>query len=248
MQLTSDLCMHWSRILGLPITRLEKSKVEFISVSEQIQVPLGWLLLAVKVNEACVIIVDQERIDEAKQIFSELTVKEIFTEVGAERIKRFFEIEPERIAHHIHLYCDREHFRSVKNESARRLMPYGSDREICMDWRSKYPRAINPYTYEEANPVSYGVIIDGELASLSVVWRYDLPFWEIGVETAPDYRMRGYAKSVVSLATEEVMAAARIPWYKVDANPLNIASLKVSKALGYVEYMESLNYKLKAQQ
>lgn len=247
MQLTSDLCMYWSEILGLQIDRLEKSKVEFLSVSEQIQVPPSWLLLAVKVNEACVIPVDQERIDEAKQTFSDLTVREVFTEVGAERIQRFFEIEPERMAHWLHLYCDREHFRPDKKQRARRLMPYGSDREMCMDWRSKYPRAINPYTYEEANPVSYGVITDGELASLSVVWRYDLPFWEIGVETAPDYRKRGYAKSVVSLATEEVMAAGRIPWYYVDASPLNIASLRVSKALGYTEYVESLNFKLRAQ-
>ena len=76
-----------------------------------------------------------------------------------------------------------------------------------------------------------------------MVWRYDLPFWEIGVETRPESRGRRYAKSVVSLAMEEVLAAGKLAWYILDVNPTNKASLEVAKCLGYIEYSETLNQK-----
>ena len=48
---------------------------------------------------------------------------------------------------------------------------------------------------------------------------------------------------MVSLATEEVLAADKLAWYYLDANPTNTASLKAAKALGYIEYSETLNQK-----
>jgi predicted GNAT family acetyltransferase len=60
--------------------------------------------------------------------------------------------------------------------------------------------------------------------------------WEIVVETAAPYRGRGYAKTVVSAATEAVLGAGRIPVYSCDEH--NVASRRVAEALGYRVYAE----------
>jgi len=212
--LKKTLDLFWSKELGFSIRDFRKGEVKIIGVDHQIDIPPRWPLMAMKVSEE-----------------------------GIEIIQGTFNVSADRTAHWLHLYCDGGSFRPYRKDRARRLMPYGSDRKMCEEWTSKYPRAVGPYSYEYANPVSYGIVLDGELASVAVVWRYDLPFWEIGVETRSDCRGLGYAKSVVSLTTEEVLAADKLAWYYLDANPVNTASLKVAKALGYVEYSETLNQK-----
>ena len=250
MRLLRELDSHWSRILGLPIIKLRKGETRLVSIDKQIEIPPSWLLIAMKIKESCVIPIVQNKLNEANNVLREISVEQVFTDVGIKRIQTFHGTQPNRIAHWLHSFCDEENFKAYGKHKARRLEPYGSDREMCRKWCLKFPRAISPYSYElldyESKPKSYGIIVNKELASVAVVWRYELPFWEIGVETNPDYRRRGYAKSVVSLATEEVLAARKIPWYYLDAVPLNEASLRVCKAVGYVEYSESLNYKLNA--
>jgi GNAT superfamily N-acetyltransferase len=60
--------------------------------------------------------------------------------------------------------------------------------------------------------------------------------WEITVMTDAPYRGRGYAKAVVSAATDAVLKAGRIPVYSCDE--YNIASRRVAEALGYRKYAD----------
>lgn len=239
--LRKTLDSFWSKELGFPIRDLKTGEVKIIGVDQQINIPPRWPLIAMKVDNGCVIPIEHRMINNAEEAFQDLSVEEVFTDKGIKRIHKLIGISPDRVAHWLHLYCDKDNFKPYRKHRARRLTE--SDREICERWTSEYPRAIGPYSYQYANPVPYGIIVDGELVSVSLVLRYDLLLWEIGVETRPDSRGRGYAKSVVSLATEEVLAAGKIAWYYLDVNPTNIASLKVAKALGYIEYSETLNYK-----
>lgn len=241
MKKTLDL--FWSKELGFSIRDFRKGEVKIIGVDHQIDIPPRWPLMAMKVYDGCVVAVEPGLVSEAEEALQGHSAEGVFTEEGIEIIQGTFNVSADRTAHWLHLYCDGGSFRPYRKDRARRLMPYGSDRKMCEEWTSKYPRAVGPYSYEYANPVSYGIVLDGELASVAVVWRYDLPFWEIGVETRSDCRGLGYAKSVVSLTTEEVLAADKLAWYYLDANPVNTASLKVAKALGYVEYSETLNQK-----
>lgn len=233
----------WSKMLNFLIRELSKREIRIVGVDRRINVPPRWPLMAMKAYGGCVIPIEREKVNEARNIFEGFHAEEVFTDKGIERIRTLFGVSRDRIAHWLHLYCDEEDFKPHEKKNARRLMPYGRDKEICEEWRSKYPRAIGPYSYQYANPISYGIVVNGELASISMVWRYNLPFWEIGVETAPDYRGRGYAKSVASVATKRVFAGGKIPWYYLDIKPTNVASLKVAKSLGYFEHSETLNYK-----
>jgi len=234
----------WSKELAFSVRDLRKGQVKIISVDHQIDVPPRWPLLAMKVYGGCVVTVESGLVSEAEEAFQGRSAEELFTQEGIRIIQGLFNVSADRLAHWIHLYCDSGSFKPYRKHRARRLTPYGSDREICEEWTSKYPRAVGPYSYGYANPMSYGIVLDGELASVAVVWRYDLPFWEIGVETRPDCRGRGYAKSAVSLATEEVLAADKLAWYYLDVDPTNESSLKVAESVGYIEYSETLNQRL----
>ena len=70
--------------------------------------------------------------------------------------------------------------------------------------------------------------------------REESPFVsEIGVRTEVEaMRGRGFAKTVVTAATEAILAAGRVPLYVHSAT--NVASQKVALALGYQHYADEL--------
>ena len=45
---------------------------------------------------------------------------------------------------------------------------------------------------------------------------------------------------MTALVTEETIAFGKTAGYYLDVNPTSLASLRVAKSLGYVEYMEHL--------
>ena len=54
--------------------------------------------------------------------------------------------------------------------------------------------------------------------------------------TESAYRGRGYAKRVVSASTAYILDHGRVPLYVHDRT--NLASARVGRSLGYVEYAE----------
>ncbi len=231
----------WLNELGFSMRNLREGEVKILRVKKEINVPPHWSLIALKVDGCCILFLEHRMGSDVEKVFENLTAEDAFTTRGIETVQRVLDISPDRIAHWLHLFCNKNHFKPDRKHRARRLTE--ADEQICKEWHRKYPRAIGPYSYQYANPIPYGIIVDGELMSVALVLRYNLPFWEIGVETRPDCRGRGYAKSVTSLATEEVIAFGKMAWYYLDVNPTNLASLRVAKSLGYVEYMETLNRK-----
>lgn len=238
--LKAILDSFWLREIGI-IGGLKKGVIELVGVNEPVNIPPRWPMIAMRVDDCCIIPVNIEKIDDAREELEGLTVREIFSEKGIMKLNKLHGTTQEKVVHWLHLYCDKECFTPYRGHKARRLTE--NDREICERWITEYPRAIGPYSYKYANPEPFGIVQGGELVSVAIVLRYDLPLWEIGVETRPDCRGRGYAKSVVSLATQYILENGKIPWYYIDIEPLNVASLMVAKALGFFEYTESLNIK-----
>lgn len=239
--LKKALDSFWIEELGFSFKNLRKGEVNIVRVKQAINIPPYWPLIALKVDDRCIIPLEDRMASDVENVFETLSAEEVFTTRGMETIQRLLGISQDRMVHWLHLFCDKNHFKPYRKHEARRLTE--ADEQMCKDWHLKYPRAIGPHSYQYANPIPYGIIVDGELMSVALVLRYDLPFWEIGVETRPDCRGRGYAKSVTSLATEEAITFGKMTWYYLDVNPTNIASLRVAKSLGYVEYMETLNRK-----
>jgi GNAT superfamily N-acetyltransferase len=76
----------------------------------------------------------------------------------------------------------------------------------------------------------------GEIAAWSAIKLKSSDVWEIAVVTEPAYRRRGYAKQVVSAATQYILDNGRLALYVHDRT--NHASARVCRSLGYVEYGE----------
>jgi GNAT superfamily N-acetyltransferase len=76
----------------------------------------------------------------------------------------------------------------------------------------------------------------GEIASWAAIKLKHDEVWEIAVVTEAAYRGRGYAKEVVSAATEYIRMQSRLALYV--HHRTNHASAKVCRSLGFVEYAE----------
>jgi RimJ/RimL family protein N-acetyltransferase len=119
------------------------------------------------------------------------------------------------------LYADAEHFQPRPSRAVRldRHDPRGTDLrrrfdgEIFVVWS-----------------------VRGEIASWSAIKLKADDVWEIAVVTEVPFRGQGLAKEVVSAATEHILEQGRTALYVHDRT--NVASAKVCRALGYVEYAE----------
>jgi GNAT superfamily N-acetyltransferase len=119
------------------------------------------------------------------------------------------------------LYTDRQQFRPVEG-LAQRLLPAD---QRGLDLRRRFDGEI--FVVSGAR---------GEIAAWAAIKLKSDEVWEIAVVTEAPYRGRGYAKQVVSAATNHILAAGRLPLYVHDR--ANRASARVCRSLGYVEYGE----------
>jgi RimJ/RimL family protein N-acetyltransferase len=78
--------------------------------------------------------------------------------------------------------------------------------------------------------------VRGEIASWSAIKLKSDDVWEIAVVTEAPFRGQGLAKEVVSAATEHILEQGRLALYVHDRT--NLASARVCRSLGYVEYAE----------
>lgn len=86
------------------------------------------------------------------------------------------------------------------------------------------------YLYPERRPL-IGVVIAGRLLSLAHSSRRTKEACELGIDTAPEARRKGYALAATIVWTRMVMQEGLIPLYSALAE--NTASLRLAAAAGY---------------
>lgn len=123
-------------------------------------------------------------------------------------------------------FVTNETFRPWQSEAFGRPGLLGRQHLEHLPLLSRYPGGI--YAFCDAQ---------GQIISRAGIREESAFVWEIGVRTEREsLRGRGLAKTVVSAATEAVLAAGRVPLYIHSAT--NLASEKVALALGYQQYAE----------
>ena len=83
-----------------------------------------------------------------------------------------------------------------------------------------------------------GVIVAGRLVSVAHSSRRTSLACELGINTVPDARQRGYATTAVRAWTEAVLREGLIPIYSAFAH--NSSSLRLAAASGYVRMSDSV--------
>ena len=89
--------------------------------------------------------------------------------------------------------------------------------------------------------VAYGVVADGRLVSVAYAHRTGLLedcVADVGVETSPAYRRRGYARACVASVVAEM--ASRGGQARYSCSPGNAASIATARSVGFAPYATSL--------
>lgn len=117
------------------------------------------------------------------------------------------------------LYCSAETFVDCS---------FGDVREVTQD--DEVAAALN---IKWGGPV-FGQIVDCRTVSWAAVKPLSDIAWDLSIETLPDYRGKGYAKSAVSRAVRHILNRGRLATWGCDRD--NAASLRTAKALGFQDY------------
>jgi len=92
------------------------------------------------------------------------------------------------------------------------------------------PASVDDYFHPEIRPL-IGVVIAGLLLSVAHSSRRTEEACELGIDTLPEARRRGYALAATILWTRTVMQEGLVPLYSAFAD--NTASLRLAAAAGY---------------
>lgn len=95
-----------------------------------------------------------------------------------------------------------------------------------------------PITLKPQKAPYVGVVVDGRLVCLAHSSRRTPAACELGIDTLPDARRRGYAAAAATLWTALVQQQGPVPIYSAFA--WNTASLRLAQSIGYVPRIEGV--------
>lgn len=118
------------------------------------------------------------------------------------------------------LFCEPATFVDCRTGEVREISPGEDEKTLLLHdrWQGKV----------------FGQIIEGRIVSRAAVKPLSCRVWDIAVETEPDHRGRGYARSVVSAALVHIFACGVLAGWGCDRT--NFASLHVARAVGFRPY------------
>lgn len=147
------------------------------------------------------------------------------------------------------LYCQPERLRAFECEGSRRLELADIPLFVRMN-QALYPACDSACLAEDLrrniqDGIAFGVFQDGVLvgaAEAPVVAHMQDEVEEVGVDTLPGYRGRGYGKTVVSGATKAILELGRVPIYR--SSITNEPSLRLASAVGYTKHADKVGFPL----
>lgn len=80
----------------------------------------------------------------------------------------------------------------------------------------------------------FGQIVDGKVVSWAGVKPFSGIAWDLTIQTLPEYRGRGFAKSAVSAAVKYILENGKVATWGADRT--NIASLCTAHSVGFQDY------------
>jgi predicted GNAT family acetyltransferase len=138
------------------------------------------------------------------------------------------------------MVCSKETFRPCPAAGVRWL-DWESDSDLARDlWSSRgsaYSDEGWAALWREARAEGYrycAVIEENQIVSIAAVWRYSDEAWEAAaVYTAPSFRQKGYARSVVSFVTAHILDAGRAATCHTSVD--NPAMIRTAETVGFCQ-------------
>jgi len=142
-------------------------------------------------------------------------------------------------SHYYHWYCDEGSWDGQALDE--HTCHITEDREDIWQQWSNTSWAIGGPGASKHNDVAdaFGYVSDGRLASVSQVFANPGDFaWEIGSNTLPDFRCRGFATEACRASTAFILEQERMAWYYY--NHYNRSSSRIPEKLPFFLYGETL--------
>jgi len=178
--------------------------------------------------------------EEVRRIAAAVTERDEFFDLGlAERLKVPADRAlrgagrpvSDRVLSDVFFVCNAKLLRPHRHGDCRRL----TDESIAPAEGLRLPTHCFP------DGVAYGVVADGRIVSVAFAHRAGVmedSVADVGVETAPGYRRRGYAQTAVSALVEHFTRSGGEARYGCSRG--NVASMATARSVGFVPYGVSL--------
>lgn len=250
--LESIVDQYFSVYLGYPVSQVERGQVIPVSCERRLKPEIGWgYTVAIWVHifrQRAVISVRPDLLEALKKMLAEgVTPSEFYTLEWRKKIGSLIGSEEIGKLSHV-LYCSPERCQLFPVRGCRRL----EDSDVKAFVKMKLD--LNP----ECDPkclardirrnirdgIAFGVFQEGELVSVSEapgIGHMQNSIEEVGVDTLPEYRRRGYGKAVISAMTKAILDIGRIPIYR--CNSQNKASVRLAKAIGYEKHADIIEFR-----
>jgi GNAT superfamily N-acetyltransferase len=249
--LESIVDQYFSVYLGYPISQVREGQVISVSCKRRLKPGIGWgytVTILVHISrQRAIISVRPDLFEALKKVLAEgVTPTELYTLEWRKKIGSLIGSEEIGTLTHV-LYCSPKYWRLFRVHGCRRLED--SDVESFVKLKlDLYPECDPECLARDIqrnikDGIAFGVFQEGKLISVSeapdIGHMQDL-IEEVGVDTHPKYRRRGYGKAVISAMTKAILDIGRIPIYRCD--PQNEASVRLAKAIGYKKYADIIEF------
>lgn len=243
---------YFSRYLGYELGRVGRGQTVAVPSERRQRDEKGWgYTVAIQIHvshERAVISSRPDLFESVEQLLvQEPKPVELLTVEWRHRIGQL--VDPDQLGKlNVVLYGKSDSCPMVKNPKCRPLSE--SDVESYVRMKLDLYPAVNAENLATdirrniGDGIAFGVFDTDRLVSVSeapAVGHMQDQIDEVGVDTLPEYRRKGYGKAVVSNMTKAILDLGRIPIYRY--NPANEASLSLAKAVGYEKYGDIVEFR-----
>lgn len=214
---------HYSRELGCHPGELRAGGLLVVaSRNRELRFAKGYPLpvFALDAGEGVVVSVEARLLDQATEAAAGISARCLSQDVcdAFDRLLRSKTAEAEWFQG-VRLYLEASAF--VESDTAE-VREVSADNERASKLRERW-----------GGPV-FARIIEGRAVSWAAVKTLSDAVWDISIETLPDHRGHGYAKSAASAALRHVFDCGRLAAWATDRT--NTASLRIAESLGFRHY------------
>jgi predicted GNAT family acetyltransferase len=168
----------------------------------------------------------------AKANLVKLSRDKIFDISTIARVQNYVSRDHQEIRLELKFICTKDTFQSFLPEGEIEISLIEGEDILGLYENNRFPNALN-HAYNPQRPIVAVItaIFQGEVAGMAAASADCDVMWQIGVDTLPEYRNRGIAKTTVSALSENLLSRGILPYYSTRA--VNIASQRTALSLGY---------------
>jgi hypothetical protein len=164
-----------------------------------------------------------EKIAEAEDVFTPAIMSRLYAVAGAERkvLHQSISFLPTKKVLDIPKTPDGFTVRIVDGEDILRLYKFGFDNAFCKKTGAR-------------RDVAAAIMLNksGKIVSAAGASNDSERFFQLGIDTLPEYRKKNLAKVLITVLSNEIFEAGKIPYYS--AVPSNIVSHRTALSCGFV--------------